>query len=123
VPGLPVLGPDERWHDVGPEPGALLVNLGDLMARWTNHCWKSTLHQVKPPVVDGRIQRRRSAAFFHDGNSDALIESRPMSAAGANGYPPIRVDDHIATNYAAPAVVSSTPTPPESRTYQTAAPS
>jgi isopenicillin N synthase-like dioxygenase len=97
VAGLQVLGPDQRWHDVQPAPGALLVNLGDLMARWTNDRWVSTLHRVKPPVVDGRIMRRRSAAFFHDGNSDALIET-PSNLLGRQGssYDPIRVDEHIA---------------------------
>ena len=97
VAGLQVLGPDHRWHDVQPEPGALLVNLGDLMARWTNDRWVSTLHRVKPPVVDGRIMRRRSAAFFHDGNSEATIQA-PAEVIGRNSvsYEPIRVDDHIA---------------------------
>jgi isopenicillin N synthase-like dioxygenase len=49
VPGLQVLGADRVWHDVLPEPGALLVNVGDLTARWTNERWLSTLHRVKPP--------------------------------------------------------------------------
>jgi isopenicillin N synthase-like dioxygenase len=95
VAGLQVLGHDHAWHDVEPGPGALLVNLGDLMARWTNDRWVSTLHRVKPPVIDGRIMRRRSAALFHDGNSDAVIETLP-SLTSAAGYDPIRVDDHIA---------------------------
>ena len=97
VAGLQVLGPDDHWHDVQPEPGALLVNLGDLMARWTNDRWVSTLHRVKPPVVDGRIVRRRSAAFFHDGNSEAVIQA-PTEVVGRSNvsYEPIRVEDHIA---------------------------
>lgn len=36
----------------------------------------STLHRVKPPIVDGTI-RRRSAAYFHDGNIDAVIRTLP----------------------------------------------
>lgn len=77
TPGLQVLGADGTWHDVQPADGALLVNLGDLMARWTNERWLSTLHRVKPPIVNGTIARRRSAAYFHDGNIDALIETLP----------------------------------------------
>ena len=97
VAGLQVLGPDHHWHDVQPEPAALLVNLGDLMARWTNDRWVSTLHRVKPPVVDGKIMSRRSAALFHDGNSDAVITTPAALTAGADSsYDPIRVDDHIA---------------------------
>ncbi len=59
------------------EPGALLINLGDLTARWTNEVWRSTLRRDKPPVVDGRIERRRSAGYFHDGNVDAVISTLP----------------------------------------------
>jgi isopenicillin N synthase-like dioxygenase len=97
VAGLQVLGADRRWHDVQPEPGALLVNLGDLLARWTNDRWRSTLHRVKPPIVDGTIQHRRSAAFFHDGNIDAVIETIPscLDAGGRSAYRPITIGEHI----------------------------
>ncbi|WP_347056949.1 2-oxoglutarate and iron-dependent oxygenase domain-containing protein [Blastococcus sp. HT6-30] len=97
VRGLQVLGRDGGWHDVMPADGALLINLGDLMARWTNERWMSTLHRVKPPIVAGRIERRRSAAFFHDGNIDAVIETLPtcVGADGTSAYPPITVGGHI----------------------------
>lgn len=97
VKGLQVLGRDGAWHDVMPADGALLINLGDLMARWTNERWMSTLHRVKPPIVGGRIERRRSAAYFHDGNIDAVITTLPtcLAADGTSAYPPITVGDHI----------------------------
>ncbi|GAA2015447.1 isopenicillin N synthase family oxygenase [Nakamurella flavida] len=96
VAGLQVLDTDGDWHDVSPIEGGLLVNLGDLTARWTNERWMSTLHRVKPPVVDGTIRRRRSAAFFHDGNIDAVI-STIGSCIGQDGahYPDITVGEHI----------------------------
>ncbi|WP_216894965.1 isopenicillin N synthase family dioxygenase [Nocardia alni] len=96
VAGLEVLGPDAVWHPVMPAPGAFLVNLGDAFARWTNDRWISTLHRVDPPVVDGRIERRRSAAFFFDGNHDAVIEPLPGTVEpGADAYPPITVAAHL----------------------------
>lgn len=96
VPGLQVLDHEGRWHDVTPADGALLVNLGDAMARWTNDRWRSTVHRVDPPVVDGRILRRRSAAFFFDGNADAVIETLPGCARTDHpGYPPITVAENI----------------------------
>ena len=96
VPGLEVLGPDAVWHPVIPAPGAFLVNLGDAFARWTNDRWRSTLHRVDPPVVDGRIERRRSAAFFFDGNHDAVIEPLPGTVEpGAEAYPPITIAAHL----------------------------
>ncbi|MGP9722941.1 isopenicillin N synthase family dioxygenase [Corynebacterium sp. AOP40-9SA-29] len=99
VPGLQVLDRAGTWHSVEPAEGALIVNLGDAMARWTNDRWMSTVHRVDPPVVDGRIIRRRSAAFFFDGNHDALIETLPGCGGEGGGegagYPPITVADNI----------------------------
>lgn len=97
VRGLQVLDADGGWNDVSPLPGALLVNLGDLTARWTNERWRSTLHRVKPPVIDGRIKRRRSAAFFFDGNVDAVITTLPGCVAEGQTelYGPITVGEHI----------------------------
>ena len=97
VRGLQVLAPDHTWHDVSPADGALLINLGDLMARWTNERWMSTLHRVKPPIVDGTIQRRRSAAFFHDGNADAIVATLPscVDADHPDLYAPVTVAEHI----------------------------
>jgi isopenicillin N synthase-like dioxygenase len=100
VRGLQVLGTDGGWHDVMPADGALLINLGDLMARWTNDRWRSTLHRVKPPIVDGAIQRRRSAAFFHDGDVDAVIETIPTCVGDGSPYPPITVGEHITAKLA-----------------------
>lgn len=98
VAGLQVLDGDGAWHDVLPAEGALLVNLGDLMARWTNERWTSTLHRVKPPVVDGAIVRRRSVAYFHDGDADAVVA--PLATCVADGeeplYPPVTVAEHLA---------------------------
>lgn len=99
VPGLQVLGPDDRWHDVVPAEGALMVNLGDLTARLTNDHWRSTLHQVVPSVIDGTVVRRRSAAFFRDGNVDAEIATLP-SCVEPGSLPrysgSITVGEHIA---------------------------
>ncbi|MES9513662.1 isopenicillin N synthase family dioxygenase [Rhodococcus erythropolis] len=101
VPGLQVLSADGVWHDVQPADGALLINLGDAMARWTNDRWRSTVHRVDPPVVDGQIIRRRSAAFFFDGNHDAVIEALPGTLApGEVGYPPITIAENIAAKVA-----------------------
>jgi len=102
VRGLQVLASDHTWHDVSPADGALLINLGDLMARWTNERWMSTLHRVKPPIVDGTIQRRRSAAFFHDGNADAVVSTLPSCIDDEHPdlYAPVTVADHIAAKLA-----------------------
>ena len=99
---LPPRCPTGNWHDVSPIDGALLVNLGDLTARITNDRWMSTLHRVKPPVVDGFVKRRRSAAFFRDGNIDAVISTAPgfLNTDAGLAYAPVTVRDHIAAKLA-----------------------
>ncbi|WP_460776189.1 isopenicillin N synthase family dioxygenase [Microbacterium sp. GXF7504] len=102
VRGLQVLGTDGSWHDVQPADDALLINLGDVTARLTNDRWLSTLHRVKPPVIDGTIERRRSAAFFHDGDVDAVIATLPqcVDADRPARYEPVTVGEHIAAKLA-----------------------
>ena len=99
VPGLEILDGAGRWHPVRPVEGALLVNLGDLLARWTNDRWISTMHRVVPPRDDaGRLIRRRSAAFFFDGNADGVVSTLPtcLDEAGRTAYPDVTVGEHLA---------------------------
>ena len=98
VPGLEIVGPDGGWHGVMPEAGAFLVNLGDLLARWTNDRWRSTVHRVAPPPRDDeRPNRRRSAAFFLDGNWDAPVEvlATCCSEDNPSRYPPTTAGEHL----------------------------
>ena len=74
-PGLQILSPEGNWEDVPSVPGSFVVNLGDLMAAWTNDRWVSTLHRVVVP--DGVTGDRISVAFFHQPAYDALIECIP----------------------------------------------
>ncbi|MEM8903625.1 MAG: 2-oxoglutarate and iron-dependent oxygenase domain-containing protein [Actinomycetota bacterium] len=99
VPGLEILDGTGRWHPVRPVDGALLVNLGDLLARWTNDRWISTMHRVVPPRDDdGRLIRRRSAAFFFDGNADGVVSTLPTcrDETGGSAYPDVTVAEHLA---------------------------
>jgi len=103
TPGLQVLDTAGGWHDVTPVPGALLVNLGDAVARWTNDRWISTMHRVLAPIgADGRPVHRRSAAYFHDGNAEAVIACLPgCSVDRAPSYSPVTVADHLAAKLGA----------------------
>jgi isopenicillin N synthase-like dioxygenase len=67
---------------VPPQLGAFVVNIGDLMALWTNDRWVSTLHRVvNPPLAEDANRRRQSFAFFHQPNWDAEIATLPSCLA------------------------------------------
>ncbi|GLU46177.1 isopenicillin N synthase family dioxygenase [Nocardiopsis ansamitocini] len=98
VNALQIMDHEGRWQNVLPEPGALVVNLGDLMARWTNDRWVSAVHRVASPTdTRGHAARRRSAAFFHGGNFDALVTALPSCVDSAHPakYPPVTIAGHI----------------------------
>ena len=65
VAGLQIVAPDGDWIDVIPADDALVINLGDLTAQWTNDQWRSTVHRVVPPSAEP-VQRcdavRRSSS-------------------------------------------------------------
>jgi isopenicillin N synthase-like dioxygenase len=92
--GLQVRTRSGEWLDVDASPHSFIINLGDLMANWTNDRWISTLHRVTPRVNQGR---RQSIAFFHNPNPDALIECLPgcCDAAHPAKYAPILAGEHL----------------------------
>ena len=73
--GLQIERPDGSWLDVPPIPGAFVINIGDLMQRWTNDRWVSTVHRVVNPANPEEAKlRRQSFAFFHQPNWFAEIK-------------------------------------------------
>ena len=76
--GLQVRTRDGRWIDVATTPTTFVVNIGDLLMRWTNDRWLSNMHRVvNPPVAEGPRPARLSIAFFSHPNYDVLIEGLP----------------------------------------------
>jgi isopenicillin N synthase-like dioxygenase len=80
--GLQVRVSDD-WADVPHIPGSYVINIGDLMARWTNDRWVSTVHRVINPAAADAGRERLSIPFFHQPNHDALIECLPSCATEA----------------------------------------
>jgi isopenicillin N synthase-like dioxygenase len=79
-------------------PGSFVVNIGDLMARWTNDRWVSTLHRVVNPPPDARgSTRRQSIAFFHQPNWEAEISCIPTCLAPGEKakYPSVGSGAHL----------------------------
>ena len=105
-PGLQVQSPDGSWLDVEAPDGALVINLGDLMQRWTNDRWRSTMHRVVVPA--GRhAQRRLTMPFFHNANWDARVECI-VAVDEPPRYEPVLAGTHLMEKF------RSTVTPPAS---------
>ena len=84
--GLQVLNRAGDWVDVPFASDGLIVNIGELMARWTNEQWKATLHRVvNPPEASGSASRRLSLVFFHNPNYDAPVEALPGTLGRGDG--------------------------------------
>jgi len=102
--GLQVFTRDGAWADVPIVPDCFIVNIGDLMAQWTNDEWVSTLHRVaNPPAARAADSRRQSLVFFHNPNYDARIECLPSccSAARPPKYAPTTSGEYLRARFMA----------------------
>jgi isopenicillin N synthase-like dioxygenase len=96
--GLQVLNRSEEWVDVPPAPDSFIINIGELMARWTNNKWRANLHRVvNPPYDQAAASRRLSLIFFHNPNYDADVAALPgtVPAGEAPKYAPTTSGEHL----------------------------
>lgn len=96
--GLQLLDRDGRWLAIDPPAGALVVNVGDMLQRLTNHVLPSTTHRVVNPPPERRGVPRYSMPFFLHLASDFAIRTLPecISAERPDNYPePITADDYL----------------------------
>ncbi len=87
--GLEILTRDERWVAVSTLPGTIVVNVGDMLQRLTNHVYASTTHRVVNPPGAAARQPRYSIPFFLHPNPDFVIETLAQCIRGdrPNRYP------------------------------------
>jgi isopenicillin N synthase-like dioxygenase len=93
---LEVRTTDGRWVDVPCVVDGLVVNVGDLMAIWTNDRWVSTMHRVVNPPAQAASSERLSIAFFHQPNHDAEIACIPTCTGSGARHPPVRSGEWFA---------------------------
>lgn len=96
--GLQVCLKSGEWVDVLPMDNAFVINVGDLIARWTNDRWRSTLHRVvNPPPHSQGSARRLSLVCFTGPNPNAVIECLPtcQDATHPAKYGPVTAGDYI----------------------------
>jgi isopenicillin N synthase-like dioxygenase len=100
--GLQVLNRAGDWVDVPIAPDSFIVNIGELMARWTNNRWKATLHRVvNPPTEHAAASRRLSLVFFHNPNYDAPVAALPGTVAPGEAplFPPTTSGGHLRSQF------------------------
>jgi len=80
------------WIDATPIEGSLVVNVGDLLARWSNDRFRSTLHRV----INKSGHERYSIATFYDPTYSAVVDPCDLGIeASASLYPPVAAGDYI----------------------------
>lgn len=96
--GLQVRDPHGTgWIEAPPIPGAFVVNLGDMIARWTNDRYVSTLHRV----INRSGRERYSVPFFYSGTPDTQVSCLPscLGAGEVPKYAPVTVEGHLRAMY------------------------
>ncbi len=86
VEGLQARARDGAWIDVPPQEGALAVNFGGVLERWTGGIVKATEHRVIAPA-----RERCSIPFFFEPRVDAVIRPYP----GGPDFAPFTYGDHL----------------------------
>ncbi len=87
--GLEILSRNQRWVPVTTIPGTIVVNIGDMLQRLTNHVLPSTTHRVVNPIDDRSMVSRYSMPYFLHFNPDVEIKtlSQCISPENPDRYP------------------------------------
>jgi isopenicillin N synthase-like dioxygenase len=94
--GLELLTRKGEWLPIDPPPGALVVNIGDMLDRLTNSHLRSTTHRVVNPSGEAARRSRYSMPFFLHFRPDFLIEPLPQWVEqGDVPPPPITAHDFL----------------------------
>jgi isopenicillin N synthase-like dioxygenase len=96
--GLEILRRDGSWLPITTIPGTIVVNIGDMLQRLSNHVLPSTTHRVVNPAGTAAGQPRYSIPFFLHPNPDFLIETLAscITPERPNRYPqPIASHEYL----------------------------
>ncbi|MGY6768961.1 isopenicillin N synthase family dioxygenase [Komagataeibacter xylinus] len=91
--GLDVMGADGNWIPAPPIPGTLVINIGDLLCRWSNQRYNSNMHRV----TNRSGKERLSIATFYDPDYDAIVDPRDLNLPTGTQplFEPVSAGDYI----------------------------
>jgi isopenicillin N synthase-like dioxygenase len=97
IGGLQVKNRSGQWIDTKPIENTFVINIGDMLERWSNHLFVSTPHRV----MNRSGQERYSIPVFYDPDYEAVISCLPNCASSEHPakYPPIVAGDYITSRY------------------------
>lgn len=92
--GLQVQSKSGEWIEAPPIPGTLVCNIGDLLARWSNDRFASTLHRV----INRTANARYSIPVFFDPHTDTIVDPVDLGVSKLeSAYDPVTVGQHISS--------------------------
>ncbi|KAL2202606.1 putative isopenicillin N synthetase [Sarocladium strictum] len=93
VPALQILNSSGEWIQAPPIPGTFVVNIGDMLAMWTNDYFVSTVHRVWNVTGKERI----SVPFFFGANYNVMIRTLEgcLGDGGVSKYEPVLAGDYV----------------------------
>jgi isopenicillin N synthase-like dioxygenase len=97
--GLQIDIDGEGWVDAPHVPGALVVNTGDLLARWTGERWHSNRHRVLAPAASAPEEELMSLVYFYEADPAALVEPLQPPLGRRTDLAPVRVGDFLRERY------------------------
>lgn len=90
VPGLEVQDLKGKWHPVPYADDSVVVNIGDLLQRWTNDYFKSTKHRVVNSHIN---QDRYSMPHFVDPTPGTTVKN--LRSKEISKYPPVESKEYL----------------------------
>ena len=90
--GLQVRAKSGDWIEAPPIPGTLVCNIGDLLARWSNKRFTSTVHRV----INRTSHARYSIPIFFDPHTDTVIDPVDLGVSADNSlFEPVCTGEYI----------------------------
>lgn len=87
--GLQVFSEETGWQDAPYDPGALTINIGDLLEHWSGRRWRAGRHRVLPPQPHAPEEDLVSLVYFYEANHDAVITPLEPPIGRVGGLAPV----------------------------------